>query len=208
MQPERWERLKELFQATLDQPEELRAGFLAGACADDEPLRAEVAELLRANDAADSSFGPPPLDALAEALAETDAPPPIGFSGDLPGERVEGFRLLRHIGAGGMGVVFEAEQERPRRRVALKVLRGVPAGDQRRRLFEREVEALARLRHPDIAAIYHSGQTEQGEPYFAMELAQGTTLGDALRGEGPAAPLLRDLRERLRLFVRICAAVN
>jgi serine/threonine protein kinase len=72
-----------------------------------------------------------------------------------------------------MGIVYEAEQEYPRRRVALKVIRGGLDDERRLRLFEREMQALARLRHPSIAAIYQAGQTDDGQPFFAMELAHG-----------------------------------
>ena len=115
---------------------------------------------------------------------------------------------MRRIGEGGMGIVYEAEQEHPRRRVALKVIRGGLADERRLRLFEREMQALARLRHPAIAAIYQSGQTDDGEPFFAMELAHGATLGEAIRGSGPAAAALSALTSRLHLFVKVCEAVN
>src|ERR1041384_1134435 len=65
------------------------------------------------------------------------------------------YRIIRKLGEGGMGVVYEAEQQRPRRRVALKVIRGGLASDDRHvKMFEREIEALARLKHPGIASIY------------------------------------------------------
>src|SRR5262249_45326860 len=104
--------------------------------------------------------------------------------------------------------VYEAEQEHPRRLVALKVIRGGIADPNRLRLFEREVQALARLRHPSIAAIYQAGRTDDGEPFFAMELAHGTTLREAVGEAGPVAAALAPLAARMRLFVRICEAVN
>ena len=104
--------------------------------------------------------------------------------------------------------MYEAEQDHPRRLVALKVIRGGLPDERRLRLFEREMQALARLRHPAIAAIYQAGQTDDGAPFFAMELAHGTTLSEAMRGSGPAAAALGPLASRLRLFVEICEAVN
>jgi tetratricopeptide (TPR) repeat protein/tRNA A-37 threonylcarbamoyl transferase component Bud32 len=109
-----------------------------------------------------------------------------------------------------MGEVYEAEQQRPRRRVALKVLRGGGfADDLRRRLFLREIETLARLVHPGIARIYESGQTRDGRLYFSMELVEGTPLdrylAAAFEGTGPG----RAGRDRtLVLFRRICEAVH
>src|SRR5262245_38255682 len=101
-----------------------------------------------------------------------------------------------------MGIVYEAEQARPRRRVALKVMRGGTLGDERSgALFRREVEALGRLSHPGIAAIYEAGETERGEPYLAMELVKGEPLNVFARNHGLSR------RERIELFVQICGAV-
>ncbi len=115
--------------------------------------------------------------------------------------RIGAFDILREIGRGGMGVVYEARQRQPERRVALKVLRDqhLP-GDERHRLFDREIRALARLRHPGITAIYESGAAEQG-PYYAMEFIEGESLGAFARAH------VLDLRAKLRLFLAICAAV-
>jgi len=122
---------------------------------------------------------------------------------------IGGYRILRRLGEGGMGVVYEAEQQSPRRLVALKVIRGGSlAHDQAVRLFEREVQALARLKHPGIAAIYEAGQTLDGEHFFAMELVRGETLAAFLarRSRETGRPL--DAEEVLRTFARICEAVN
>ncbi|MCO6437603.1 MAG: serine/threonine protein kinase [Phycisphaerae bacterium] len=121
---------------------------------------------------------------------------------------VPGYRVIREIGRGGMGVVFEAEQMRTQRLVALKVIREAHAlDDYHRRLFEREVRTLARLRHPHIAAVYDAGATEAGHPFFAMELVRGQTLtGFASAPAGDGGPL--SLRDRLRLFQRVCQAVS
>jgi serine/threonine protein kinase len=87
------------------------------------------------------------------------------------------FRIIRELGHGGMGVVYEAEQQHPKRPVALKLIRGGDLVDDHAvRLFKREAQALARLKHPSIAAIYESGRTEDGQHYFAMELVRGKTL--------------------------------
>src|SRR5512138_586578 len=91
------------------------------------------------------------------------------------------FRLVRLLGEGGMGVVYEAEQQHPRRPVALKVVRGgAHVGPEMLRLFQREAQTLARLRHPSIAALYETGATDDGLHFFAMELVRGETLGEWL----------------------------
>ncbi len=118
------------------------------------------------------------------------------------------FRILSKLGQGGMGVVWEAEQDQPRRRVALKVMRRDHVVDPLHiRMFRREAETLARLKHPNIAAIYESGHTDDGHDYFAMELVRGLTLDDWLAQRsvrfGDA-----ELELRLRLFTTICDAVH
>jgi len=126
-------------------------------------------------------------------------------------ESIGPYRIVRLLGEGGMGVVFEAEQQAPRRSVALKVIRAAQwADDYRVRLFQRETLSLARLSHPGIAAIYDAGCTDDGQHYFAMELVRGVPLLDYADGfEEPGAlrpPL--STRERLALFHRICEAIN
>jgi len=121
---------------------------------------------------------------------------------------VAGYRILSQLGRGGTGVVWEAEQEKPKRRVALKVLRRDHLIDEyHTKMFQREVETLARLKHPNIAAIYESGHTEDGHDFFAMELVQGETLGRWLesRPETVDGP---ELALRLHLFRTMCDAVH
>jgi serine/threonine protein kinase len=106
--------------------------------------------------------------------------PPAGHGTPVP-RSIGGYRIFDRLGEGGMGIVYEAEQETPRRRVALKVIRGGTFVDEMRvRMFQREAETLARLRHPNIGAIYEAGRTEAGEHFFAMELVRGQDLSDYL----------------------------
>jgi serine/threonine protein kinase len=115
-------------------------------------------------------------------------------------ETVGGFRIVRRLGEGGMGVVWEAEQDHPRRRVALNVMHQHHRVDElHARMFHREAESLGRLRHPNIAALYESGHTEDGHDYFAMELVPGTTL-DGWLSTRPATVNPAELRLRLGLF--------
>jgi len=108
-----------------------------------------------------------------------------------------------------MGVVYEAEQQHPKRPVALKVIRGDRyLDDTAVKLFQREAQVLARLKHPAIAAIYESGRTEDGEHFFAMELVRGQTLAEWLDGRPGRQGLSSDeLHLRLRVFRRICEGV-
>lgn len=119
-------------------------------------------------------------------------------------------RIVRKIGEGGMGVVYEAEQQHPRRPVALKVIRGGRYVDEHHiKLFQREAQALARLRHPGIAAIYETGRTDDGQHFFAMELVRGVPLMEYVKARGLEGTLSpSQIKELLQLFRKICEAVN
>ena len=154
-----------------------RAAFLAAVCLDDQELTREVDSLL--TQAADShaALDAPVWDALAAKMAEARAiaDPSVRWLPNTIGR----YRVLRLIGEGGMGTVYEAEQDHPRRIVALKVIRpGLMMSGMLRR-FEREGQALGRLQHPGIAQIYEAGTSDSGvgaQPYFAMEFIHGKTL--------------------------------
>lgn len=136
----------------------------------------------------------------------TVALPPKSRDADFIGP----FRIIRELGRGGMGVVYEAEQQNPVRLVALKVIQGAGFVDAMKiRLFQREAQALARMKHPGIATIYESGCTEDGRHFFAMELVRGETLREYLDRENAHPPLDHGrMGARLRLFIKICDAVS
>ncbi len=128
-------------------------------------------------------------------------------TGKVP-EKIGGYRILGVLGEGGMGVVYEAEQASPKRKVAVKVVRGGEFVDETRvRMFQREAETLARLKHPDIGAIYESGRTPDGRHFFAMELVRGETL-DRYLEKRPAPTSATEVRFRLALLRKIARAVN
>src|ERR1700752_1526618 len=110
--------------------------------------------------------------------------PGLPSAGDALPTWIGDYQILGVLGRGGMGIVYEAEQRSPKRRVALKVVRGEASLDiSHMSLFRREVEVLARLEHPMIARIYDSGRTPEGLPFFAMELVRGATLDVFFRAE-------------------------
>ncbi len=149
-------------------------------------------------------------DDATQAYDETTS---TGHGGPRP--RTEGipeaigpYRILGKLGEGGMGVVYEAEQQSPRRRVALKVVRGGQfVDDAHLKMFQREADTLARLKHSHIGAIYESGRTESGQHFFAMELVRGKSMDDFLRELGPPRTAVA-LRSRLALFHKIAEAVH
>jgi len=134
--------------------------------------------------------------------------PPVGFTVRLgagdPG-RIGPFRILTVLGEGGMGRVYEAEQDQPRRMVALKVIRPGIASAQGLARFERESQVLGRLQHPGIAAIYQAGTADTGDgpqPWYAMELVRGRTLLDYANEHALSS------RDRAALMARVCDAVQ
>ena len=117
-------------------------------------------------------------------------------------ESVGPYTVERVLGSGGMGVVYLAEQDNPRRHVALKVIRGDYNDPRQVRRFQREVETLARLQHPSIASIFDAGCTASGQHYFAMERVDGMPLDQSLVGRQWR------LEEKLEVFGQVCDAVE
>jgi tetratricopeptide (TPR) repeat protein len=205
--PKRWQRIKEIVAEALELPPEDRGSFLSSACAGDEKLEHEARELvaLGAPDEENTPSGILDDSALAAAGLEASSQMSsegacVSVEGSLIGQQLGPYRVLRRIGEGGMGVVYEAEQERPARRVALKVLQGRWATGDMRTRFEHEIEALGRLEHPGIARIYGAGRDEgSGVVYFAMELVDGVPLTEVASS---------DLHTRIGLLAQLCDAVH
>lgn len=147
---------------------------------------------------------PDHLNTLAPTIAGSQSP---AQPGAMP-ESIGAYRILGKLGEGGMGIVYEAEQQHPRRLVALKVIKSGHFLDEGNvRLFRREVDILAHLKHPGIASIHDAGITSDGEHFFAMELVRGATLDGFLRARSQSMDYA-ELHYRLRLFRSICEAVN
>jgi serine/threonine protein kinase/Tfp pilus assembly protein PilF len=146
---------------------------------------------------------------VSKQRTESETTSTAAFSSS-PSITIGGYRIIREIGAGGMGVVYEAEQQQPRRLVALKVIQGARLLEEESlKLFERETQALARLKHPGIASIYECGRTPDGRHFFAMELVRGDTLEVYLHKSTESGPITpARLRERLAIFRKISDAIT
>ena len=140
-----WEKVQALFKAALEEPEESRAAFVEEACGENTEVREQLEVLLAAHGRAaagleSSALGRESWGDALQALAAAGTP-----------ERIGPYRIRRIIAMGGMGTVYEAEQEHPKRVVAVKVIRPGLTSRTVWRRFEHESELLARLRHPGIA---------------------------------------------------------
>jgi serine/threonine protein kinase len=185
---ERWRRAKALFQSALEYAPENRAAFLATAAEDDEELRREVESLLRADAAGVSALDRLPLadDAVIAAassnLPAADADP---LQETLKvGHCIGAYEITALLGAGTMGQVYRARDQKLNREVALKVLPALFAVDaDRLGRFKREAQMLAALNHPNIAAIY-GFEDSSSEQALVLELVEGPTLAEVI-ASGP-----------------------
>lgn len=197
MEPDRWREIERIYHGALEQDPTLRAAWLKRAARGDESLEFEVRSLLEQADEKSGFLENKALDIAAKDLAMSAAAAPPASIGR--------YRILRLLGEGGMGAVYEAEQEEPRRMVALKVIRLGLATPERLRRFRQESEALARLQHPGIAQIHESGTADTGlgpQPYFAMELIRGLPLHEYTRAHR------LDARQKLAIIAKTCDAAH
>ena len=208
-------REREIFTVALEKTDSgERSAFLEEACGNDVALRERIETLLRAHQRAEdhsSSTPSAPEERLrAEAPKDLDRFTPSGAETAMAVGGLEAlsgliwpYKLLEEIGEGGMGIVYLAEQQEPiRRLVAVKIIR--PGMDSRHVVarFEAERQALALMDHENIARVLDAGTTQDGQPYFVMELVRGlpiTEYCDKHRLEP---------RERLELFLPVCHAVQ
>jgi hypothetical protein len=188
--PERWRQINELFHAALELQGAARQSLLDRTAASDPALANEVRSLLAVHHASDNQFLEEPAWAVAPTLA-FDGEPSIA-----QGTGIGPYKIVREIGRGGMGVVYEAEDTRLRRTVALKALPAEYARDPvRRERLTREARAAASLTHPSIATIYALEELD-GSLYLVSELVRGQTLREELaRGPLPPERLLPTLIE-------------
>ena len=184
-----------IFLALADVPASERAAFVERQCGGNAVLRAEVQSMLAALEHVDDDFlDPAQIPALDMAAAD----------GPLQaGSRLGEFLVLQALGSGGMGVVYAAQQDRPRRTVAVKVLRRGYRHREVLQRFELEAEMLARLQHPGIAHVYAFHPGDGHTPaHLVMELVAGPPITEYVRSHALGT------RERVALAIRLCEAVH
>jgi serine/threonine protein kinase/tetratricopeptide (TPR) repeat protein len=188
-------RLDSIFLNALEKADASeRAAYLDSACGTDQRLRRRVERFL-ATQPKVRDFLESPAAGLPVAVDQEIA--------EQPGAVIGPYKLLEQIGEGGMGLVFMAEQKEPvRRKVALKLIK--PGMDSKQVIarFEAERQALAMMDHPNIAKVLEAGTTNAGRPYFVMELVHGIAITDY------CDQAKFTIRQRLKLFVKVCRAVQ
>ena len=174
--PQRWQRVKEIFDGALERRGAERESFLEYACEGDNGVREEVVSLLRSYEVAGSFMEAP---AVAHAADDLAAEQKL-----TPGQRVKHYQIVNLIGEGGMGEVYLATDTTLGRRVALKVLPTFVSKDpERLRRFTQEARAASRLSHPNVCVVHEVGETDDGRPFIAMEYVEGMTLRQRIRSQ-------------------------
>jgi serine/threonine protein kinase len=170
--PQRWQRVKEIFEGALEKHGAEREAFLDHMCNGETEVREEVESLLRSYEVAGSFMESPAVAHAADALAQKLT----------AGQRIKHYQIVNLIGEGGMGEVYLATDTILGRRVALKVLPAFVSKDpERLRRFTQEARAASRLSHPNVCVVHEIGETDDGRPFIAMEYVEGMTLRQRMR---------------------------
>ncbi len=202
MTPERWERIKELFEAALERPAAERTEFLARACEGDAPLRAEVERLLHNHDDDNEFMGRQPW------LPSTESERPRQGRIFQPEEILcHRYRVVRFIGRGGMGEVYEAEDRELGGVIAIKTIRPAMAADEHMAArFKKEIKLARRVAHRNVCRTFdlarHQRDSGDAITFLTMEFLQGETISHRIKNNGPfpiaeALPIIRQMAEAL-----------
>ena len=192
-----WHRLMELVSAALERPVGERQAFIDEAAGNEAELHARASALVAAAASADSLLDRPPGKLVLDAL-EDDTPP------SWAGRRLGPYRLVELIGGGGMGQVYLAERVdgQYEQRVAIKLMREGFGHDSLVSRFKAERQILASLDHPNLAKVLDGGISEEGVPYFVMELIRGEPIDAYCNSHS------QSINELLRLFRTVCQVVH
>jgi non-specific serine/threonine protein kinase/serine/threonine-protein kinase len=199
---ERWHEIKDKLDAILNLAPEQRPAYLEQVSAADPELRRELESLIASHEQAGTDFlnVPPPQAADPSAPDDLDQ----DHRDPMIGRRLGTYEIVEQIGAGGMGEVYRAirADDQYRKQVAIKLVRAGQNSDFVIRRFKNERQILATLDHPNIARLLDGGTTEEGIPYFVMELIEGQPITEYCDSRN------LPIAERLKLFAAVCSAVQ
>jgi eukaryotic-like serine/threonine-protein kinase len=192
----RWQQIQSLFEQLIDEGTDDRTARLASVCGDDMELRSSVESLLKSDARRE--------DVLLHAVGEAAESLLEQHQDRLIGTRVGAYRIVSVLGHGGMSVVYRGERDdsQYRQTVAIKVLQHATLHPRLRSRLHSERHILATLDHPSIARLIDSGDLEDGTPYLVMEHVDGESIDSYCDSR------TLFVRERLELFVKVCAAVQ
>jgi serine/threonine-protein kinase len=194
MEPARWDRITDIYHATIARPPEERAWFLGEECQGDESLRKQVEVMVESHERSGDFIESPAFAVAPELLI--DEP-----TGDLIGQLIGHYRIESLLGVGGMGEVYLARDERLGRKVALKLLpEHLTADETQLSRFEHEARTASALNHPNILTVYEIG-AEANRQFIATEFIEGMTLRASLaRGR-------MNLHDALEIAVQVASAL-
>ena len=192
--PQDWQLLAPMIDALLDAPADRRAPLLDELSAGDAARRAELERLLAECERPDPLLDRPAAEAFAEILGDDGIP--------VPETLALRYRIVRELGRGGMAVVYLARDLKHERDVAVKVVRPEVAALLGRQRFLREIAIAAGLNHPNIVALYDSGEAD-GFLYYVMPFESGLSLRERLAREGPLP-----VHETVRILHDVCEALS
>ncbi len=206
MDSERWQKVERLYHAVLECEESQRAAFLTRACGSDDALRREVESLVSYGSRSGKFIEGSALEVVAPALATDgdDEQAQASAESRMIGKRISQYSIVAQLGSGGMGEVYRAVRadDQYQKQVAIKLVRaGADSGLVISR-FKNERQILANLDHPNIARLLDGGATEQGVPYFVMELVEGQPIDTYCDSHKLG------IRARLELFLQVCSALQ
>lgn len=197
-EPNRWDQIEEIFLGAAELPTAERARYLSEKCPDDE-VRREVDSLLQHSGDGTGSMLNTAVGGIVSAFAKSESPEHYWV-----GKWLGPYRIVRLIGQGGMGCVFDAERDDRefRQRVAIKLVLGAAATPNNLLRFRQERQILAQLHHTNIARLLDGGTTPDGQPYLVMEFIEGEPITKWADRKGLS------VRERVGLFRQVCDAVS
>jgi serine/threonine-protein kinase len=196
MNNDRWRRIEELFEGAVELDPGQRAEYLDKECAGDTALLKQVQSLIRSEQEAGSFIDQAIRDA-ADQFDQYQAP-------SAEGQRIGNYQVVKEIGRGGMGAVYLAHRadDEYQKQVAIKLVRAALPNSEVLRRFRSERQILANLDHPNIATLLDGGTTNSNTPYVVMEYVEGIPIDEYCDRNSLS------IDDRLRLFRRVCAAVQ
>ncbi len=196
MNGERLKQIEEIYHAAMEIAPAERQAFLDESCGDDDDLRREVESLLAINRTSNNIFNTPPESLAAEMFSNKEN------TANLAGKEISHYKVIRLLGAGGMGEVYLAEDTKLRRKIALKLLPPQFETDpERKKRFEKEARAVSALNHPNIITIYEIEEAENIS-FMATEFIDGQTLRQRI-AEKPFS-----WQEAVKIAIQVAGALD